>query len=32
MNSVLVEFPDGYWTVTSRYAIRRAVPAQSKTR
>lgn len=24
MNSVLVEFPDGFMVVTSRYAVRRA--------
>lgn len=25
MNSVLVEFEDGYWAVTSRNALRKAV-------
>ena len=27
MNSVLVEFEDGYRVVTSRYAVRKAPPA-----
>ena len=29
MNSVLVEFADGFLVVTSRYAVRRARPDQS---
>jgi hypothetical protein len=27
LNSVRVEFPDGFWVITSRWAVRRAAPA-----
>jgi hypothetical protein len=26
LNSVLVEFPVGFWVITSRWAVRRAAP------